>query len=67
MLSREEHEPEKSADFPFFGPIPNATENRGAHGNRERVETCRCGSIRRINYNGHHEEIGPWAPRWCDG
>lgn len=53
------HKAVKTEDFGFTGPVsPN--ENRAAHGNICRVETCACGANRKTNINQQHEECGEW-------
>ena len=53
------HRAEKTKDFGFAGPV-SRDENRAAHGNICRVETCWCGATRCININGVHIERGYW-------
>lgn len=38
-------------------------ENRSAHGNITRVDTCSCGAIRSTNINGNHIERGQWKAK----
>lgn len=56
------HRAVRSADYAFTCPVshPVDGENRAAHGNITRVETCSCCAVRRININQTHEEVGQW-------
>ena len=44
----------------FSGPVAQP-QNRNAHGNICRIDTCACGAQRRTNINGFHSERGPWS------
>jgi hypothetical protein len=45
--------------MPFFGPV-SRDENPSAHGGVCIVETCACGSMRKMNLNNGHREAGSW-------
>ena len=53
------HRATDSIDRPFEGPV-RTPENRAAHGNITRTETCRCGATRRTNINQGYMGRGPW-------
>ena len=58
--SRHTHRPEASRDEAFGGPV-SRRQNRAAHGNITRVDTCRCGATRHTNRNQGHIERGEWV------
>jgi hypothetical protein len=39
---------------------PDEKQNRAAHGNITRVDTCACGAVRRTHINQHHIEREAW-------
>ena len=54
------HQADRCRDnLPYQGPV-SRDQNPAAHGDRRVVQDCRCGMQRQINYNGPHEEVGPW-------
>ncbi len=57
---RHTHVASQSVTEAFWGPIPDATENRAAHGNVCVTETCACGAGRQTNVNQQYRETGPW-------
>jgi hypothetical protein len=57
---KHKHHAVKSVDYGFSRPV-SENENRAAHGNICRVDTCSCGATRRTNINGSHIERGVWA------
>ncbi len=57
------HRPRTSATIErcYKGPVaPYHRQNRGAHGNVERSETCGCGARRLVLVNGRHREASDW-------
>jgi hypothetical protein len=55
------HHAVTSEDRAYTGVVVNPIkENRAAHGNITRVETCSCGAVRQININQEHHEQGRW-------
>ena len=60
-----QHKAKTSKDYGFNGPVTSEVsgyyaQNPAAHGNICRVDTCRCGAIRRTNINQGHVERGRW-------
>ena len=54
------HEHTTERDEPFMGPV-SREENCAAHYGVCHVETCAdCGSVRRVNQNHGHREVGRW-------
>lgn len=55
-----QHRPASARETCYSGPVAEP-ENPAAHGNITVRETCRCGAVRAVNINQHHEERGAWS------
>ena len=54
------HSVATSKDRGFSSPVNAERENRAAHGNICRIDTCSCGAKRWTNINQQHTESSGW-------